>query len=390
MSLLPMGANTALTSNSFSLDLSLPQGTTIDVTAMTLYADGKVRGDGDMCFFNQKTIWNGAVRLEASTQNRQRFDFDLAKLPSGIEKIVLTASIETPGKTFAQAGGVTIGGPGLSMLVDGTGRQEAALILCEIYKRNDAWKFRNVSQGFNGGLAALAAHFGVEVAADTPPAAQPAPPVPPAPPARPAATGSVNLTKISLTKNDKTVSLKKNDGRFGKIRVNLNWNQGRRSSGMFGLKSGAIDLDLGAFVEDRHGNITAVQALGNGFGDYDYFPYVKLLGDDRTGAVTDGEWLEINGDMWPEFHRILIYAFIYEGAPNWRDTDGVVRVMVPGQPEIEVRMNEFGSDLGTCAVAYLENRNGEIKVSREVTFHRGQRVMDDAYGWGLTWTRGRK
>lgn len=385
MRLLAMGANTDITAMQFSLDLSLPHGTTIDVTAMTLYANGKVQGDGDMCFYNQKSVWNGALRLETASQDRQRFDVDLAKLPSAVEKIVVTAAIETPGKTFAHAGGLTVTGPSFSMLVDGTQRQESALILCEVYKRNGKWKFRNVSQGFNGGLAALATHFGVEVAEAPSQAAAPAPTAPPAPVATP-----ISLNKISLTKNDKTVSLKKTDGRFGKIRVNLNWNQRPQSTGLFGLKSSAIDLDLGAFVEDKHGNITAVQALGNGFGDFDYFPYVKLLGDDRTGAVTDGEWLEINGDMWHEFHRILIYAFIYEGAPNWRDTDGVVRVMVPGQPEIEVKMNEYGSDLGTCAVAYLENKNGEIKVSREVTFHRGQRYMDDAYGWGLRWTRGSK
>lgn len=383
MQVLAMGANAALPTNRFKLGLTLPVGLSIDVSAMTLYAGGKVRGDGDMCFYNQATIWNGAVAMDVPYKGLQRFSFDLDQLPDGVEKIVVTATIDAQGGTFAQAGDISIEGPGLGMTIAGEGRQEAALILCEIYKRQGAWKIRNVGQGFNGGLAALATHFGVEVAAEPKPAAPPAPPPSPA-------SSPISLSKISLTKQDKTVSLKKTDGRFGKIRVNLNWNQRRRSSGMFGLKSAAIDLDLGAFVEDKHGNITAVQALGNSFGDYDYFPYVTLLGDDRTGAVSDGEWLEINGDMWPEFHRVLIYAFIYEGAPNWSETDGVVRVMVPGQPEIEVRMNEFGSALGTCAVAYLENKGGEIKVSREVSFHQGQRYMDDAYGWGLSWARGRK
>lgn len=130
------------------------------------------------------------------------------------------------------------------------------------------------------------------------------------------------------------------------------------------------------------GNATAVQALDNTFGDYRYFPYVNLLDDDRTGAVTDVEWLEINGDMWSEVHRILVFAFIYDGAPNWAQTDGVVRIMVPGQPEVEVRMNEHGSNLGMCAVVYLENKGGQIKISREITFHRSHSYMDDAYGWG--------
>ena len=200
----------------------------------------------------------------------------------------------------------------------------------------------------------------------------------------------MRLSKVSLTKQDSKISLEKPGGSFGKIRVNLNWNQRPQGKGFLGLGSRAIDLDLGAFVEDQHGKVTAVQALGNSFGDYRYFPFVKLLGDDRSGAVSDGEWIEINGDMWKEIHRVLIYAFIYEGAPNWADTDGVVRLMVPGQPEVEVRMNEFGSPLGMCAVALLTNVGGRIEVSREVGFHRGHALMDQAYGWGMQWRAGRK
>jgi tellurite resistance protein TerA len=389
--MLVSGANAALSHMEFSLDVALPRGTSIDVTAMTVYAGGQVRGDEDLCFFNQKSIWDGGVRLNSSDIAFQRFDFNLERIPSDVEKIVLTAAIEIPGVTFGQAGDVDITGPDLAMKIEGVDRQEAALILCEIYKRNGTWKVRNVSQGFNGGLAALLTHFGVELQGSPSsgsPAAPCAPPRAPLQSAQP--TKPVNLSKITLTKTDKSVSLKKKSGRFGKILVNLNWNQRQKSGGIFKRKSPELDLDLGAFVEDLHGNVTAVQALGNSFGSFNRFPFVKLLGDDRSGASTDGEWLEINGDMWPEFKRILIYAFIYEGAPNWRETDGVVRVMVPGQPEIEVRMNEYDSLGKTCAVAYLENRNDQIKISREVTFHLGQKVMDQAYDWGLRWRTGSK
>lgn len=49
---------------------------------------------------------------------------------------------------------------------------ESALILAELYLRNGAWKVQVVGQGFRGGLAALASHLGVEIAA---PAAAPSP-----------------------------------------------------------------------------------------------------------------------------------------------------------------------------------------------------------------------
>ncbi|MEP3665804.1 MAG: TerD family protein [Roseibium sp.] len=417
------GANTALNFHSFKLDLKLPAGTDIDVSALQLDASGKVRGDDDMCFFNQMSIAKGAIVMSTPAPKQVSFSLVLDRVDTDVQKIVFTATIDKPGVTFGNLDDVEVSlSTGEAAIIPSEGRTEAALIICEIYRHNGKWKLRNVGQGFDGGLKDLAEHFGVEVA-DPAPAPSPSPTPPPAPapaPAPPAAdpapitppsseplniaprnrarstppAGSdnrpLNLSKISLTKKEKTISLAKESGRYGKIRVNLNWNQRPQKSGLLGLRSSAIDLDLGAFVEDRHGNVTAIQALGNMFGDYDYFPYIRLLGDDRTGAVSDGEWLEINGTMWSETHRILIYAFIYEGVPNWEETNGVIRIMIPDQPEIEVQMNEFDSRQTMCAVAYLENVNGQIKVSRELNFFNSQQPMDQHYGFGMNWRAGSK
>jgi len=382
LTLLAMGANAPLTSPEFDLNMHMPQGLQIDVTALQLYADGKVRGDDDMCFFNQTSIGGGAVSLRISG-GTQSFSFNLGKVGPDVEKIVLNATLESgafsavPGLKLFVSGGIEI-------QVDTTGRSEAALILCEIYKRNGQWKIRNVSQGFNGGLQALAEHFGVDVAApETPTPASATKPEPAKP--------SVNLSKVSLTKNESTISLKKDNGKFGLIRVNLNWNQ-KKTGGLFGMGKRGIDLDLGAFVEFKSGEKGVVQALGNSFGDLNAMPFAKLMADDRTGTSTDGEWLEINGDHWPSFHRVLIFAFIYEGVANWKETDGVIRLMVPGQPEIEVRMNELssGKNDGMCAVALLENNGNQIRVNREVRFFAGHEPMDNGYGWGMRWRAARK
>lgn len=400
MTTLAMGANAPLLSPQFTLDVHLPHGSAIDVTALLLYADGKVRGDGDMCFFNQTSVGGGAVSLNISG-DRQSFSFDLGRIGADVEKIAVNATLDTG--SFSQVSGLRLSvTDGTEIAVDTAGRSEAALILCEIYKRNDQWKIRNVSQGFNGGLQALAEHFGVEVAAPAPPPAPPPTPAPasnpapastPAPTPKPAArASSVDLSKVSLTKNESTISLKKDDGKFGLIRVNLNWNQKKTSGGLFGLGKRGIDLDLGAFVEFKAGEFAVIQALGNSFGDINAMPYTKLLADDRTGTSTDGEWLEINGDRWPVFKRVLIFAFIYEGVANWQDTDGVIRLMVPGQPEIEVRMNELSSSRNDvmCSVALLENHDNQIRVNREVRFFAGHEPMDKGYGWGMRWRAGRK
>ena len=89
------------------------------------------------------------------------------------------------------------------------------------------------------------------------------------------------------------------------------------------------------------------------------------MGDDRTGSVSDGEWLRINGKEWRKVRRVLVYAFIYEGAPNWQATDGVITLYIPGEAPIEVRLSEEGGTKGMCAIALLENIGGSVKVNRK-------------------------
>ena len=147
---------------------------------------------------------------------------------------------------------------------------------------------------------------------------------------------------------------------------------------------------MGCLYEQRDGTISAIQALGNRFGSFRSDPYIELKGDDRTGAISEGEWLHINGQQWQTFKRILVYAFIYEGAPNWAQTDGVVSIYVPNEPPLEIRLTEGGNALGMCAVVLLENVNGALQVNREVHYFRGHQEMDQAYRWGLNWRAGAK
>ncbi|KZK79079.1 General stress protein 16U [Pseudovibrio sp. W64] len=381
---LPMGANTSISNPNTIVYIEFPAGSNIDITALQIYAGGKVRGDNDMCFYNQPSISDGAVKFEQSNSGAT-FNLNLSGIPEEAEKIVFTATTDDANPFSALNGRLALSLDATHIEISCADREERALILAEIYKRNGAWKVRHVGQGFNGGLQAIAEHFGIEVAAPSE-----APVSMPNPVPKPATPPKINLSKVSLTKNESRISLKKENGRYGKIRVNLNWNQKKKSSGIFGMGKRGIDLDVGAFVEGTDGSVTAVQALGNTFGNYSSFPYTFLHGDDRTGAATDGEWLEINGEQWNKLRRVLVYAFIYEGAPDWRETDGAIRILVPDQPEIEVRMNEHGSRDGMCAVALLENVGGQVQVNREVQFFKGHRQMDDAYGWGMRWVSGRK
>lgn len=95
--------------------------------------------------------------------------------------------------------------------------------------------------------------------------------------------------------------------------INLNWNQ-KQGGGLFNRKNG-VDLDLACLYELKNGSKGVVQALGNAFGSLNQPPYVLLDGDDRTGSVTTGENLRINGSKIADIERILIFLLFIRVLP---------------------------------------------------------------------------
>ena len=399
MSTLTPGANTSVSAGVQTVTITYTPvaDADLDVSAFLLTDTGKVRGDNDMCFFGQQSVNNGAVKLVESAAGRTVFSLNLEAIDQAVEKVALTATIYENKAKFAAFPvlNVSVSG-GIEAPIPTQGMQETALILGEFYRRQGAWKFRCVAQGFAGGLAPLAQHFGVDIAAPAPSAAPTPAPAPVVPPAAPAPASKVNLSKITLDKQRPSISLEKKDGDFGEIKINLNWNRSSQNSGGGGFfaslrgKSGGIDLDVGCLYEMENGSKGAVQALGNAFGDFRDAPFIQLMGDDRTGSVSDGEWLRINGKEWRQIRRVLVYAFIYEGAPNWQATDGVITLYIPGEAPIEVRLSEEGGSKGMCAIALLENVGGSVRVNRKVEFFKGHSDMDKAFGWGMRWAAGSK
>ena len=380
-----------------------PNAEELDVSCFLLTDAKKVRNDDDMIFYGQRQSMDGAVQIKdlAISQGAGRkttFGFDLSKLATDV------TSVAVVGTTGASQGVRPVStlqmlsitatpstGDPVEFTIATSDASEAALILGELYLRNGQWKFRAVAQGFKGGLAPLAQNYGVVI---DEPAAAPSPPTPPpprpAPTPKPSAAPAINLSKVTLTKNKPSVSLAKKADGFGQLEVNLNWTQaGSQKKGLFGLKSKPIDLDLGCFFEMADGSVGAVQALGNTFGLYDRAPFIELAGDDRTGATSGGEWMRINGGQWQNLRRVLIYAFIYEGVPNWASADGVVTIYIPDSGPVEVKLDE-ASNLGMCAVAEITNDNGGMKFSREVKYFQAHPQMSEHYRYPLQWRAGSK
>jgi tellurite resistance protein TerA len=196
-----------------------------------------------------------------------------------------------------------------------------------------------------------------------------------------------------LTKAAPTVSLTKQGSGSGMLRVNLNWNARQTGGGLF-RKVVQLDLDLGCLYEFTDGSKGVVQALGNAFTASPHGvrePVIRLDKDDRSGASAEGENLFINLAYANQIRRVLVFAFIYEGAANWADAQGVVTLYPASGPQVVVHLDNPQNGARTCAIAMLEGGGGELTVRREVQYINGaQRVLDQTYGWGMQWTAGRK
>ncbi|KQQ92441.1 TerD family protein [Massilia sp. Leaf139] len=395
------------------LDISAP-GFSVDVSCFGLDGADKLSDDRYMVFYNQLASPGDAVRLDLRSGGA-RFNVNLDALPASIAKLVFVAAIDGAQTMRALgASSLTLGSALRFPWSGGDFGDEKAVIVAELYRRDGQWRFGAVGQGFNGGLSALLKHFGGEEAA---PSASAAPAAPVSAPAAPAAP-KISLSKVTLEKRGDKVSLdKRGSAGFGRIHVNLNWNQSgmapqaapvQEKGGLLGRlsgvmndamgkrrRSGGIDLDLGCMFELADGRKGLVQALGNAWGEYERAPYIKLDADDRTGAASNGENLYINGDQFAQIRRAIIFTFIYEGVPNWSATDGVVTIAVPNQAPIEVRLDGGGNQM-MCAIAMIENQGGQLQVTKMTEYFEQQgrtsahELMDRRFNFGLRWKTGSK
>ncbi|SEF05538.1 Stress response protein SCP2 [Streptomyces sp. 2112.3] len=279
MTAMTPGSNLPLNAVRVAVDVTAP--VRLDVSGLLLAANGKVRSDDDFVFYNQPS---GPGVTHSAAAGGDTITVDTAAVPEGIEKIVVTASPDAPGATFAgtEPTGTVRNADDGSVIASFTPPQlgpETALVVVEIYRRGGVWKVRAVGQGYANGLAGIATDFGVSVAEPAAPAAAPqapaAPPAPPAPPApagqwgppagtaapvapppaaaapAPAApapgSGKVNLDKgrVSLQKNQ-TVSLVKG-GRplLTSVTMGLGWEPAFRG------KSIDLDASVIAYGPDR-------------------------------------------------------------------------------------------------------------------------------------------
>jgi stress response protein SCP2 len=257
------GGNTAMAATAVTVEL-FAEGDPVDLSALLVAADGKVRSDDDLVFYNQPTAESGAVRHRpADAEGPERVEVDPAALPAEVDRVVLVASCDPDdsGRTFHGVRNVRVravqdGAEPVVFRPPALTDGERAVLLTELYRRGETWKLRAIGQGYADGLAGLATDFGIEVEqeeaeqerggqpsdpagafrqpAPVPPAAPGAAPVPPR-----ADLVKPPLGKISLDKGGQvSLSLDKADRELV-VTAALEWDGGSE-----GRRKRGADLDL--------------------------------------------------------------------------------------------------------------------------------------------------
>lgn len=220
---------------------------------------------------------------------------------------------------------------------------------------------------------------------------------------------AINLNKITLEKQGDSHKIdltKKGENSTKEIVINLNWSQEPQNKGFFSNlfgKAEAVDLDLGCFYElqdDQKSVIDGLQfahGLGGSRdkltkqGKYTDKPWIWHTGDDRGTGAGSGENILVNPAGLKDLKRIIVYCFIYEGAAKWEETNGVVTIKVPDNPEVVVEMGKQYNSQKFCAIAeLLFDSSNSITVKKLVSFHNGHGECDKAYNWGMKWQAGSK
>jgi len=168
------GANTIIPTSPINIEIQIfgVEASELDFSAYSLAENAKVRGDDDMIFYGQLHNKAQTIKLTQAIASVS-FQINLAEVSPQINKIAICATLADERKNFSSVNhlNIRIKNPDTiaTSKISGQNRSEVALIIGEFYRYGQNWKFRLISQGFNGGLKSLAEYFGVDIADDQPP-----------------------------------------------------------------------------------------------------------------------------------------------------------------------------------------------------------------------------
>ena len=152
----------------------------LDAAAFMLADNGKCPSEKEFVFYGNLVHPSESVKHMGDNLtgegdgDDEQILVDLSKIPANISKIAFTVTIydaDVRRQNFGQVSNSFI-----RIVDDATGEElirydlgedfsiETAVVVGELYKHNGAWKFNAIGSGFQGGLAALCGHYGIQVA----------------------------------------------------------------------------------------------------------------------------------------------------------------------------------------------------------------------------------
>ena len=150
----------------------------LDASAFMLGANGRVTSDADFIFYGNANHPSGSVkyggdnRTGAGEGDDEQIFIDLSLVPANIEKIDFTVTIYEAAERRQNFGQVS--NAFVRIVDNATGAElirydleedfsiETAVVVGQLYRHNGEWKFNAVGSGYQGGLEALCANYGID------------------------------------------------------------------------------------------------------------------------------------------------------------------------------------------------------------------------------------
>ncbi|CEN21780.1 TerD family protein [Paraclostridium sordellii] len=149
----------------------------LDATVFMLGENGKVTGEADLVFFNNKKHSSGSVEHMGDNRTGQGdgddevIKIELSKVPASINKIAFAVTIYEAierRQNFGQVENAYIrimnADTNEELVRYDLGEDfsiENAVVVAELYRHNGEWKFNAIGSGFENNLEGLCQNFGV-------------------------------------------------------------------------------------------------------------------------------------------------------------------------------------------------------------------------------------
>lgn len=152
----------------------------LDTSVFMVGSNGKCPTEKEFIFYGNLEHSSGSVKHMGDNRtgegdgDDEQIEIDLTKIPANIDKIAFTVTIYEADERRQNFGQVSNSYIHIQDMITGAdlirydlGEDfsiETAIVVGELYRHNGQWKFNAIGSGFQGGLAALCGHYGIEVA----------------------------------------------------------------------------------------------------------------------------------------------------------------------------------------------------------------------------------